>query len=116
MPPPPPPHCPLAHREATSSRTEKGGEARRTRAEVMKGELEAGFSWARRCFRQGTRDDALPPSSSRARAPSRLQGVGQGAARGSMEELDISESRRLRGLGRTSARGLLCNPKTPRSA
>jgi hypothetical protein len=45
-----------------------------------------------------------------------LPGVGKVQARRIMEELDISESRRLRGLGRNQREGLLCHPKIARSA
>ena len=40
-----------------------------------------------------------------------LPGVGKVQARRIMEELDISESRRLRGLGRNQREGLLCAPQ-----
>ncbi len=42
--------------------------------------------------------------------------IGKVQARRIMEELDISESRRLRGLGRNQREGLLCHPKIARSA
>ena len=45
-----------------------------------------------------------------------LPGVGKVQARRIMEELDISESRRLRGLGRNQREGLLVHPKIARSA
>ena len=45
-----------------------------------------------------------------------LPGVGKVQARRIMDELDISESRRLRGLGRNQREGLLEHPKIARSA
>ena len=43
-------------------------------------------------------------------------GVGKVQARRIMVELDISESRRLRGLGRNQREGLLAHPKIVRPA
>jgi ribosomal protein S13 len=44
-----------------------------------------------------------------------LPGVGKVQARRIMTDLDISESRRLRGLGRNQREGLLVHPKIARS-
>ena len=77
--------------EQRQAALEKAGEARRTRAEV-KAKLKVVSVL-----------ESLP-------------GVGKVQARRIMEELDISESRRLRGLGRNQREGLLCHPKIVRSA
>jgi ribosomal protein S13 len=45
-----------------------------------------------------------------------LPGVGKVQARRIMEELDISETRRLRGLGRNQRESLLIHPKIVRGA
>jgi hypothetical protein len=77
--------------EQRQAALEKAAEARRTRAEV-KAKLKVVSVL-----------ESLP-------------GVGKVQARRIMEELDISESRRLRGLGRNQREGLLCHPKIARSA
>ena len=101
--------------EQRQAALQKAAEARRHAAEV-KAKLKAGL--------------ARPRASCSTRAPRRrslaklkvvsvlesLPGVGKVQARRIMEELDISESRRLRGLGRNQREGLLCHPKIVRSA
>ena len=77
--------------EQRQAALEKAAEARRTRAEVK------------------TKLKVVSVLES-------LPGVGKVQARRIMEELDISESRRLRGLGRNQREGLLCHPKIVRSA
>ena len=99
--------------EQRQAALEKAAEARRQRAEVkakLKGSLGLG-----ELFDQGTRDDALAKLKVVSVLES-LPGVGKVQARRIMEELDISESRRLRGLGRNQREGLLCHPKIVRSA
>ena len=100
--------------EQRQAALEKAAEARRTRAEV-KAKLKAGSLGLGELFDQGTRDDALAKLKVVSVLES-LPGVGKVQARRIMEELDISESRRLRGLGRNQREGLLCHPKIVRSA
>ena len=108
-------HCPLRSPPSNvKPHCEKAAEARRTRAEV-KAKLKAGSLGLGELFDQGTRDDALAKLKVVSVLES-LPGVGKVQARRIMEELDISESRRLRGLGRNQREGLLCHPKIARSA
>jgi S13-like protein len=100
--------------EQRQAALEKAAEARRTRAEV-KAKLKAGSIGLGELFDQGTRDDALAKLKVVSVLES-LPGVGKVQARRIMEELDISESRRLRGLGRNQREGLLVHPKITRSA
>jgi hypothetical protein len=100
--------------EQRQAALEKAAEARRTRAEV-KAKLKAGSLGLGELFDQGTRDDALAKLKVVSVLES-LPGVGKVQARRIMEELDISESRRLRGLGRNQREGLLVHPKIARSA
>jgi hypothetical protein len=100
--------------EQRQAALQKAAEARRTRAEV-KAKLKAGSLGLGELFDQGTRDDALAKLKVVSVLES-LPGVGKVQARRIMEELDISESRRLRGLGRNQREGLLCHPKIARSA
>ena len=95
--------------EQRQAALEKAAEARRTRAEV-KAKLKAGSLGLGELFDQGTRDDALAKLKVVSVLES-LPGVGKVQARRIMEELDISESRRLRGLGRNQREGLLCHPE-----
>ena len=100
--------------EQRQAALEKAAEARRTRAEV-KAKLKAGSIGLGELFDQGTRDDALAKLKVVSVLES-LPGVGKVQARRIMEELDISESRRLRGLGRNQREGLLAHPKIVRGA
>ena len=93
---------------------QKAAEARRQRAEV-KAKLKQGSLGLEDLFDQGTRDDALAKLKVVSVLES-LPGVGKVQARRIMDELDISESRRLRGLGRNQREGLLCHPKIVRGA
>jgi len=93
---------------------QKAAEARRQRAEV-KAKLKQGSMCLEDLFDQGTRDDALAKLKVVSVLES-LPGVGKVQARRIMVELDISESRRLRGLGRNQRVGLLEHPKIARSA
>src|SRR6476660_2769899 len=92
----------------------QAAQARRQRAEV-KAKLKQGSLGLEDLFDQGTRDDALAKLKVVSVLES-LPGVGKVQARRIMEELDISESRRLRGLGRNQREGLLCHPKLVRTA
>jgi hypothetical protein len=100
--------------EQRQAALEKAAEARRTRAEV-KAKLKAGSIGLGELFDQGTRDDALAKLKVVSVLES-LPGVGKVQARRIMADLDISESRRLRGLGRNQREGLLVHPKISRSA
>ena len=93
---------------------EKAAEARRQRAEV-KAKLKQGSMCLEELFDQGTRDDELAKLKVVSVLES-LPGVGKVQARRIMQELDISESRRLRGLGRNQREGLLEHPKIARTA
>ncbi len=88
---------------------------RASRACRSEGEAQAGFTGVGRAVRPEHRDDALAKLKVVSVLES-LPGVGKVQARRIMEELDISESRRLRGLGRNQREGLLCHPKIVRSA
>jgi hypothetical protein len=100
--------------EQRQAALEKAAEARRQRAEV-KAKLKSGALGLDELFAQGERDDALAKLKVVSVLES-LPGVGKVQARRIMEELDISESRRLRGLGRNQREGLLRHPKIARSA
>ena len=100
--------------EQRQAALEKAAEARRQRAEV-KAKLKQGSMCLADLLDQGTRDEALAKLKVVSVLES-LPGVGKVQARRIMEELDISESRRLRGLGRNQREGLLEHPKIARSA
>ena len=100
--------------EQRSAALEKAAYARRQRAEV-KAKLKQGSLGLEDLFDQGTRDDALAKLKVMSVLES-LPGVGKVQARRIMGELEISESRRLRGLGRNQREGLLAHPKIVRGA
>jgi signal recognition particle GTPase len=100
--------------EQRQAALQKAAEARRQRAEV-KAKLKQGSMSLEDLFDQGTRDDALAKLKVVSVLES-LPGVGKVQARRIMQELDISETRRLRGLGRNQREGLLEHPKIARSA
>ena len=100
--------------EQRQAALEKAAAARRQRAEV-KAKLKQGSMSLQDLFDQGTRDEALAKLKVVSVLES-LPGVGKVQARRIMQELDISESRRLRGLGRNQREGLLCHPKIARRA
>ncbi len=83
----------------------KAAEARRVRAEV-KEKLKMGSLSLKELFDQGDRDDILAKLKVVSVLES-LPGVGKVRARRIMTELEISESRRLRGLGRNQREALL---------
>ena len=84
---------------------EKAAAARQQRAEV-KERLKSGALTLSALFDAGDHDDALGKLKVVSMLES-LPGVGKVRARRLMEELEISESRRLRGLGDNQRRRLL---------
>lgn len=91
--------------EQRQAALEKAAAARRQRAEV-KEKLKMGSLTLRELFEQGDRDETLAKLKVVSVLES-LPGVGKVRARRLMAELDISESRRLRGLGRNQREALL---------
>jgi hypothetical protein len=91
--------------EQRQAALEKAAQARRVRAEV-KEKLKMGSLTLGELFEQGDSDDTLAKLKVVSVLES-LPGVGKVRARKLMEELDISESRRLRGLGRNQREALL---------
>jgi hypothetical protein len=98
--------------EQRQAALEKAADARRQRAEI-KAKLKQGSLSLADLLEQGDRDEALAKLKVVSVLES-LPGVGKVQARRIMEELDISESRRLRGLGRNQREGLLAHPKITR--
>ena len=84
---------------------EKAAVARQRRAEV-KEQLKCGSLTLAQLFDQGDRDEMLGKLKVVSMLES-MPGVGKVRARRLMEELDISESRRLRGLGANQRERLL---------
>ena len=84
---------------------EKAAEARRIRAEV-KEQLKAASLTLTELFDQGDDDEVLGKLKVVSMLES-MPGIGKVKARRLMQELDISESRRLRGLGANQRRRLL---------
>jgi hypothetical protein len=91
--------------EQRQAALEKAAVARRQRAEV-KEKLKANSLTLAQLFEQGDRDEILAKLKVVSVLES-LPGVGKVRARRLMQELDISESRRLRGLGRNQREALL---------
>jgi hypothetical protein len=91
--------------EQRQAALQKAAAARRQRAEV-KEKLKMGSLTLRELFEQGDRDETLAKLKVVSVLES-LPGVGKVRARRLMQELDISESRRLRGLGRNQRQALL---------
>ena len=91
---------------------EKAAQARRQRAEV-KAKLKQGSLGLADLLEQGGRDEAIAKLKVVSVLES-LPGVGKVQARRIMGELEISESRRVRGLGRNQREGLLSHPKIVR--
>jgi len=98
--------------EQRQAALEKAAVARRVRAEV-KDKLKMGSLSLRELFEQADGDEILAKLKVVSMLES-LPGVGKVQAKRIMEELDISESRRLRGLGRNQREGLLEHPKITR--
>ena len=84
---------------------EKAAAARRQRAEI-KEKLKVGSMSLGELFEQGDRDEVIGKLKVVSMLES-LKGVGKVRARRLMQELEISESRRLRGLGRNQRQALL---------
>jgi hypothetical protein len=84
---------------------DKAAKARQQRAEV-KEQLKAGRLTLPELFAQGDRDEIVGKLKVVSMLES-MPGVGKVRARRLMEELEISESRRLRGLGGHQRRRLL---------
>jgi signal recognition particle GTPase len=91
--------------EQRQAALEKAAVARRQRAEV-KEKLKASSLTLAELFEQCDRDETLAKLKVVSVLES-LPGVGKVRARRLMQELDISESRRLRGLGRNQREALL---------
>jgi hypothetical protein len=91
--------------EQRQAALEKAAVARRQRAEV-KEKLKASSLTLAELFEQGDNDETLAKLKVVSVLES-LPGVGKVRARRLMQELDISESRRLRGLGRNQREALL---------
>ncbi len=98
--------------EQRQAALKKAAAARRQRAEV-KEKLKMGSISLGELFDQADNDDVLAKFKVVSVLES-LPGVGKVQARRIMTELDISESRRLRGLGRNQREGLLEHPKIVR--
>ena len=73
---------------------------------AVKEQLKTGDLTLEELLERGARDEALAKLKVRTLLES-MPGVGKVKARRLMEELDISESRRVRGLGRHQRQGLL---------
>jgi signal recognition particle GTPase len=91
--------------EQRQAALQKAAAARRQRAEV-KEKLKMGSLTLRELLEQGDKDETLAKLKVVSVLES-LPGVGKVRARRLMQELDISESRRLRGLGRNQREALL---------
>lgn len=91
--------------EQRQAALEKAAAARRQRAEV-KEKLKAASVTLRELLDQADRDEILGKLKVVSVLES-LPGVGKVRARRLMDELDISDSRRLRGLGRNQREALL---------
>ena len=91
--------------EQRQAALQKAAAARRQRAEI-KEKLKMGSLSLPELFEQGDRDAVLAKLKVVSVLES-LPGVGKVRARRLMQELDISESRRLRGLGRNQREALL---------
>ena len=101
--------------EQRQAALEKAAAARRA-AGGGEGEAQAGLARAGRAVRPGRRATTSLAKLKVVSVLESLPGVGKVQARRIMEELDISESRRLRGLGRNQREGLLAHPKIARNA
>jgi hypothetical protein len=91
--------------EQRQAALEKAAAARKQRAEV-KERLKAGALSLEQLFKEGDEDETLAKLKVVSVLES-MPGVGKVRARRLMEELDISESRRLRGLGDNQRKKLL---------
>jgi len=98
--------------EQRQAALEKAAKARKVRAAV-KEKLKLGTLGLPELFQQADGDEIIAKLKVVSALES-LPGVGKVQARRIMDELDISESRRLRGLGRNQREGLLEHPKLTR--
>jgi hypothetical protein len=96
---------PILTPEQRTAALAKDAEARRVRAEV-KEKLKMGSLSLSELFEQGGRDDILAKLKV-VNVLESMPGVGKVRARRIMADLEISESRRLRGLGRNQREALL---------
>lgn len=99
---PSPPQLTAEQRQAA---LEKAAEARRVRAE-LKEKLKMGSLTLAELFEEGDRDEIVAKLKVVSLLES-LPGVGKVRARRIMADLEISESRRLRGLGKKQREALL---------
>jgi hypothetical protein len=83
----------------------KAAEARKARAEI-KEKLKMGSLTLKELMEQGTRDEIVGKMKVLAVLEA-LPGVGKVKARRTMEEIGISETRRIRGLGEQQKKSLL---------
>ena len=98
--------------EQRQAALDKAAAARRQRAE-LKEKLKMGSLTLKELFDQGERDEVVGKMKVLAVLES-LPGVGKVRARRIMEEVDISEARRVRGLGEQQRKALLkLFPSTP---
>jgi hypothetical protein len=91
--------------EARQAALDKAAAARRQRAE-LKEKLKMGSLSLKELFDQSERDEVVGKMKVLAVLES-LPGVGKVRARRIMEEVDISEARRVRGLGEQQRKALL---------
>lgn len=91
--------------EQRQAALDKAAAARRQRAE-LKEKLKMGSLTLKELFDQGERDEVVGKMKVLAVLES-LPGVGKVRARRIMEEVDISEARRVRGLGDQQRKSLL---------
>ena len=91
--------------EQRQAALDKAAAARRQRAE-LKEKLKMGSLSLKELFDQGERDEVVGKMKVLAVLES-LPGVGKVRARRIMEEVDISEARRVRGLGEQQRKSLL---------
>jgi hypothetical protein len=91
--------------EQRQAALEKAAEARRERAE-LKEKLKMGSVNLRELFDQGAKNDTVGKMKVAAVLES-LPGVGKVKARRAMEEIGISDTRRIRGLGEQQRKSLL---------
>jgi hypothetical protein len=91
--------------EQRQAALDKAAAARRQRAEV-KEKLKMGSMTLRELFEEGDRDETIGKLKVISVLES-LPGVGKVRARKTMDELEISDTRRLRGLGRNQREAIL---------
>lgn len=99
------PQPPSLSPEQRAAALEKAAQARKARAE-LKERLKLGTVSLRELFAQADSDDVVGKMKVLAVLES-LPGVGKVKARRTMEEIGISETRRIRGLGAQQQKALL---------